>query len=232
MIVADFLSLQALLPSGAAFLASIMAIHSLLQPGMTTGRKTLCWIYALATLLITGGLVFYGAIQHEESREQAVSAKDIGDKIDRVRALLGNNPNLTGPQVLQGIIDRFSKPYEISGAQMAKLADELFYIKSELPKTVRITMAPNDNSANLLHYNLQNTFFRAGIASNASQQVPSSPSEVGVMFSVADKTNPPPIVLRLQRIFDLVNITTTLVNADNAYLGEGGFNIFVGPRPL
>jgi hypothetical protein len=52
------------------------------------------------------------------------------------------------------------------------------------------------------------------------------------MFSVMDQTNPPPIVLKLQKIFDLVNINTTIVNADKKYLGEGGFNIFIGPKPL
>jgi hypothetical protein len=46
--------------------------------------------------------------------------------------------------VLQGIIDQFSKPFELSDAQIARLADELFIVKSEMPTIITLTVAPND----------------------------------------------------------------------------------------
>lgn len=233
MLLADFTSFQAILPASAGLLASAIAIHSLIQPAMTYGRKVLCGVYVVLTLLITAGLVFYGAIQHEDTREQALTANEMNNKLDRLRALMGNNPNLTGPQVLQGLIERFSRPYTLSDPQMSRLADELYLIKSDLPKVVTITFAPNDRQAYELQYKLSAAFSRAGIDFlNAGVQVPSSPSETGIIFSVLDQTNPPQIVLKLQKIFDLVNITTTIINANKGYIGSGGFNIFVGPRPI
>jgi hypothetical protein len=233
VVPADVLSLQAILPALAGLLASAMAIHSLMLPTMTYRRKVVCRLYVFLTLLITIGLVYYGATQHEETREQAAAANDIKVGLDRLRALMGNNPNLTGPQVLQGIIERFSKPYGISEPQTSRLADELFIIKAELPQGVKITQAPNDSEANILAWKLGAAFSRAGIKPlPVPVQIPSSPSEVGITFSVLDQQNPPPIVLKLQRIFDLVNINTTIVNADKDYIGPGGFNIFVGPKPI
>jgi hypothetical protein len=117
MIIADALSLQALLPGAAALLASAMAIHSLIQQAMTYGRKLLCGIYVLLTVLITLGLVFFGARRSTCSREQTAYSNELNDKLDRLRALMGNNPSLTGPQVLQGMIEQFSKPYELSDPQ-------------------------------------------------------------------------------------------------------------------
>ncbi len=232
MLLADVLSLQALLPGAAALLASAMAIHSLIQPTMTYGRRVLCGIYVFLSVLITGGLVFYGATQHENTREQTAYTNDINDKLDRLRALMGNNPNLTGPQVLQGIIERFAKPYQISDPQKSRLANEFFIMKAELPKTVTITAPPADDTARFVQVDLSNVFTRAGIEFLNKAQRPSSPSETGIMFSVLDQQNPPPIVLKLQKVFDLVNITTTVINADKEYIGEGGFNIFVGPKPI
>jgi hypothetical protein len=137
---ADFLSPQAILPASAGLLASIMAIHSLVQPSMTSGRKIVCAIYALSTVLITIGLFVYGAIQHQDTREQVVAATEVNHKLDQLRALMGNNPNLSGPQVLQGMIDRFSKPYELSDPQIVRLAQELYLIKDQLQNPVRITV--------------------------------------------------------------------------------------------
>ncbi len=163
MLLADVLSLQALLPGAAALLASAMAIHSLIQPTMTYGRRVLCGIYVFLSVLITGGLVFYGATQHENTREQTAYTNDINDKLDRLRALMGNNPNLTGPQVLQGIIERFAKPYQISDPQKSRLANEFFIMKAELPKTVTITAPPADDTARFVQVDLSNVFTRAGI---------------------------------------------------------------------
>jgi hypothetical protein len=98
-------------------LASAMAIHSLIQQAMTYGRKLLCGIYVLLTVLITLGLVFFGARRSTSSREQTAYSNELNDKLDRLRALMGNNPSLTGPQVLQGMIEQFSKPYELSDPQ-------------------------------------------------------------------------------------------------------------------
>jgi hypothetical protein len=233
MLLADFLSLQAILPALAALLASAMAIHSLVQPSMTYGRKILCGVYVLLTLLITAGLVFYGATQHEEAREQAAAANDVNNKLDRLRALMGNNPNLSGLQVLQGIINQFSKPFDLSDAQISRLSDELFIVKPEMPTIIALTVVPNDPYSASFYSIFSNALTRSTIGYRfLGSQTPSSPSETGVMFSVLDQTNPPPIVLKLQRIFDLANIDTTVVNAGKEYIGEGGFNIFIGPKPL
>jgi hypothetical protein len=145
---------------------------------------------------------------------------------------MGNNPNLTGPQVLQGMTEQFSKPYELSDPQVSRLADELFVIKGELPNTILITYVPNDQYANTFSWKLSSAFNRAGIQFSTKTQNPSSPSETGVMFSVADQNNPPPIVFKLQKVFDLVNIQTTVVNVDRALIPVYGFNIFVGPKPI
>src|SRR5271165_5623013 len=224
----DFWSGEALLPSLAAALASAIGIHSLLLPEMTATRKNLCKVYVGLTIVIFVGFIYYGAIIHERSRQSTQNAQQIQDNIDRVRGLSGNNPNLTGPQVLQGILQQFSQPYGISDAQTSKLSEEFYYLKSQLPNPVTIRRAPADGNANVVAFELSNALYRASIANVTEPQVPSSPSDVGIMFDVADQNNPPPIVLKLQKVFDLVNINTKVINSEKSLIGAGGFSIFVG----
>jgi hypothetical protein len=229
MIQADWLSLPALLPPAVFLLSIAMAAHSLLQPNISLkARRRWFTGYAIVTAILVIGLVYFGAIQQQQNRQFA----DQTHTIDQIRALMGNNPNLTGQQVLQGILSQFSKPYSVSDPQKARLATEIYILKSELPHTLTINYAPSDQPSNSLAWDLSNVFIRGGVETTTTTETPSSPSEVGIMFSVLDQSNPPEIVKKLQRVFDLVNISTKIVGADKKYIGEGGFSIFVGPRPL
>jgi hypothetical protein len=229
MIRADWLSLPALLPPAILLLSTGIAVHSLLQPNMSL-RARRRWFtgYAAFTGILILVLVYFGATQQEQNRQFA----DQSHTIDQIRALMGNNPSLTGQQVLQGILSQFAKPYSVSDPQKARFATEIYISKSELPHTVSINYAPSDQPANSLAWELSSVFTRSGIKTVSEIELPSSPSEVGIMFSVLEQSNPPDIVKQLQSVFDIVNISTKIVGADKKYIGEGGFSIFVGPRPL
>lgn len=228
----DFLSAQAIIPCALTAFASVLALHSLVQPAMTIARRLTCLGYALTTIILTLCLWYFGATQHQDSSQSEARAQGIERNLGIIRTLLGSDPHMNGTEVLQSVVSRISSPWDVTDVQAAKLVDEVAFVKPLLPMPISVARASQDNSGLGVFFKLLPVFARNGIAVEMPFYLPASSAEVGLMFVVSDPDHPPEAVEKLINAFQLVGLAPKLVKAGDRLLGKGGFTLFVGPKPL
>ena len=198
----DFLTLSGLIAAISVLLGSAIGIHSLRQPYMSKGRWLALTVYAALAILVSVGLLFNGAYQEQHSR-------DMARKIDTIGAILGSAPGISGEEVLNHIIGKFSQPQTISPPQMAKMAHEIASLKDILPKKVVIIKArvsPMPGYDNGMYGPLVEMLTRNGIDPEGGSYKPDSIDETGLLLIVKDPLNLPDYVTKFLSSLELADI--------------------------
>lgn len=214
----DFLAWQAWLPAIVSAFSNGLGIHSLAAPPVSPRKRNTLIGYGVLAALLTIGLGYIGADQHRTGRQQEAAAtgeraRERGfearedQKLDVLRNVLGTPPGISGEQVLDQVIAKFSQPNVISPAQEATLASEISAFKSDLPNPIILGMLPGVYDFNQFISPLQRAFIRNGITVSSVSEIPVSVTERGFEFAMADPEHPPKYAILLRDAFDLVGIT-------------------------
>lgn len=233
--LADYLTVAALFPALVTFASNTFTIYNLWGSNMSRARSLSLFIYIIVTVVLSGGLLLHGAQQVFDGRKQEQREVKLEKKVDTIRAVLGSAPGTSGEEVLNRIIAKFSQPREITKPQIAKMAHDVAFLKSDLPHNVAIYRS-NVSAQTAEDYNLYNPlyeiFSRNGFSTTIGSYISSSVDESGLMIVVKDPLQPPEPIRKLIEAFDLSGIIHIRLVKNEKLYSDNTLSFMIGPSPI
>jgi hypothetical protein len=124
-------------------------------------------------------------------------------------------------------------PWQITPQQEDTLARQFASLKSAMPKRFAIIDLPNSApDSQDVEAGIHRAFAGNGIDVPIETELVSSPTDVGIIFTMLDPNNPPEFALKLKDAFGLAGVSGIKFAAMNPEAASRlDFTIFVGPGP-
>jgi regulator of replication initiation timing len=184
------------------------------------------------------GPVIYQRATQPILQSQLESALKERDALKKENENLRKHPSQTpppsapapaAPNVLEPSQPQF-RDYRLSDDQIQQLADELFFIKNELPTSIKIQRVLSDTDSINLGFQVAKFLERASIKHTLDYGSPITPQDKGISLRVGDIQSIPDAEKKVAKFFKKVigvEPPFTTLKGDSS----DSFAIFVGPKP-
>lgn len=123
----------------------------------------------------------------------------------------------------------FSSPeYNLTGAGVTALAEELFKSRDALGRRIELDRMNTDGTSQPFYASFERACDQAGIECPPGTVHPNSPDEKGLLIYVADPNKPPAAAEELQSILQKLGIDVPFVTRPG--FAPTNFSLFIGPR--